>query len=73
MCCNRAFYFVAQIDHQIAPSRAPRRDVAGGQDYSHQQCGYRQKDPWIFGAYAVERVRHEMRYKQSGEQTDGDT
>jgi hypothetical protein len=40
---------------------------------SHQQCGNRQKDQWTFGAYAVEQARHEIGYKQSGEQTDGDT
>jgi hypothetical protein len=65
--------FVAQGDHRIDLSRAPHRDAAGDQDYSHQQCGDRQKDLLIFGVHAVEQARHEMRYKQSGEQTDGDT
>jgi len=73
MCGNRAFYFVAQGDHRIAPNRAPRRDAAGDQNYSHQQCGNRQKDLLIFGAHAVEQARREMRYKQSGGHTGGDT
>src|SRR5262245_57404350 len=52
--------FITQNNHRIDLSRAPRRDATGGQDYSHQQCGDRRKDQWIFGAHAVEQARHEM-------------